>query len=271
MESFTTSEVARLLGLSPTQVRSQARAGFFTPERGPRNDYRFSFQDLVLLRTARELARARVRPGRIRTALRDLARQLPPDCSLSGIRITAEGRRVLVHDGAHSWNPESGQLQIEFAALELPTTRSLGGAPTSPASPLSAEDWFEHALELESVDPNGANHAYAQALALDPSLWDAHVNLGRLLQLSGRTPEAIEHYRVALRGGTSDPTAAFNLGTALEERREWTHAVGAYRYALRLDPRFGDAHFNLARLYEQLGHPTAALRHLKSYRLLNQS
>jgi tetratricopeptide (TPR) repeat protein len=271
MESFTTSEVARLLGLSPTQVRSQARAGFLTPERGPRNDYRFSFQDLVLLRTARELARAQVRPGRIRNALRDLARQLPADGSLSGIRITAEGRRVLVHDGAHSWNPESGQLQIEFATLELPITRALGVPPTVAVATRTAEDWFEHALELEQLDPNGANHAYAQALALNPSFWDAHVNLGRLLQLGGRTPEAIEHYRVALRGGTSDPTAAFNLGTALEERGEWSQAVGAYRYALRLDPQFGDAHFNLARLYEQLGRRTAALRHLKSYRLLSQS
>src|SRR3954469_5343486 len=195
MESFTTSEVARLLGLSPTQVRSQARAGFLTPERGPRNDYRFSFQDLVLLRTARELARARVRPGRIRNALRDLARQLPPDCSLSGIRITAEGRRVLVHDGALSWNPESGQLQIEFAALKLSSTCPFGIAPAAAVATLTAEDWFEHALELELLDPNGANHAYAQALALDPSLWDAHVNLGRLLQLAGRTAEAIEHYR----------------------------------------------------------------------------
>jgi tetratricopeptide (TPR) repeat protein len=271
MESFTTSEVARLLGLSSTQVRSQARAGFLRPERGPRNDYRFSFQDLVLLRTARELARAQVRPGRIRNALRDLARQLPPDCCLSGFRITAEGRRVLVHDGAQCWNPESGQLQIEFATLQLPTTCARDMPPLAAASALTAEDWFEHALELELVDPNGANQAYAEALALDPSLWDAHVNLGRLLQLGGRTPEAIEHYRVALRGGTSDPTAAFNLGTALEERGEWSQAVGAYRYALRLDPQFGDAHFNLARLYEQLGRPTAALRHLKSYRMLNQS
>jgi len=55
MESFSTRDVARLLGLSETQVRSQARAGFLTLERGPRNGYRFSFQDLVLLRAAKAL------------------------------------------------------------------------------------------------------------------------------------------------------------------------------------------------------------------------
>src|ERR671921_1050003 len=116
MESFTTREVARLLGLSETQVRSQARAGFLNPERGPRNGYRFSFQDLVLLRTARELAHARVPPRRIRTALCDLARQLPSGRSLSEIRILADGEGVVVHDGGSAWNPESGQLHIDFAA-----------------------------------------------------------------------------------------------------------------------------------------------------------
>jgi tetratricopeptide (TPR) repeat protein len=276
MESFTTRDVARLLGLSPTQVRSQARAGFLTPDRGPRNDYRFSFQDLVLLRTARELARARVPPSRIRSALRDLARQLPVGRSLSEVRITAEGHRVVVHDGANAWNPESGQLHIDFAARELPkqqrpATRRMAQTSSRPDQPLTATDWFDYALSLEMVAATEAERAYAHALSLDPTLWDAHVNLGRLLQLAGRSAEAIKHYRLALQGGTSDPTAAFNLGTALEEQGNWAGALTAYRDAVGIDPGFGDAHFNLARLYEQLGRRAAALRHLRTYRLLNQS
>jgi DNA-binding transcriptional MerR regulator len=276
MESFTTREVARLLGLSPPQVRSQARAGFLSPDRGPRNDYRFSFQDLVLLRTARELARARVPPARIRTALRDLAQQLPAGRSLSELRITADGQRVLVRDGVNAWNPESGQIQIDFAIADLPrqqrtATRRLTPAPAPAPQPLTATDWFERGLRLETVAPNEANEAYAQAVLLDPEYWDAHVNFGRLLQLGGRTLEAIEHYQLALRGGSSDPTAAFNLGTALEERRQWSQAIVAYQRAIQIDPGFGDAHFNLARLYEQVGRRAAALRHLRTYRMLNQS
>jgi tetratricopeptide (TPR) repeat protein len=276
MESFTTREVARLLGLSPTQVRSQARAGFLSPDRGPRNDYRFSFQDLVLLRTARELARARVRPARIRTALRDLAQQLPAGRSLSELRITADGQRVLVRDGMNAWNPESGQIQIDFAISDLPRqqrpiTRRLTPPPAPAPQTFTASDWFERGLRLEALAPDEANQAYAQAVSLDPTYWDAHVNLGRLLQLAGRTQEAIEHYQLAVRGGTSDPTAAFNLGTALEERRKWSQAVAAYERAIQIDPGFGDAHFNLARLCEQLGRRAAALHHLRTYRMLNQS
>jgi tetratricopeptide (TPR) repeat protein len=274
MESFTTREVARLLGLSPMQVRSQARAGFLRPDRGPRNDYRFSFQDLVLLRTARELARARVPPHRIRRVLRDLAQQLPVGRALSEIRITAEGAEVMVSDGGCAWNPESGQLQIDFSAVERapdPKARRFGLVRRVPAPVETASDWYDQGLSLEGASHEDAVRAYAQALTIDPGFPAAHVNLGRLLQLKGSTTEAIEHYRAALEQETSDPTATFNLGTALEELGRWGEALTAYRRALRLDPAFADAHFNLARLYEQLGRRAAALRHLRTYRSLISS
>jgi tetratricopeptide (TPR) repeat protein len=273
MESFTTRDVARLLGLTETQVRSQARAGFLTPERGPRNGYRFSFQDLVLLRTARELAQARVPPRRIRRALRDLARTLPGGRSLSEIRITANGQSVLVHEGDAAWNPESGQLHIDFAvpgfaAPPAGITRSLTRDKPATDQSRSAWEWFDLGVELEAIDPAQAYQSYTRALAIDPALSDAHVNLGRLLQLAGRTREAIEHYRRSLRPENTDPTGAFNLGTALEERGRWRAALTAYLRAVDLDARFADAHFNLARLYEQLGRRAEAIKHLRAYQRL---
>jgi len=272
MESFSTREVARLLGLSETQVRSQARAGFLTPERGPRNRYRFSFQDLVLLRTARQLAQAQVPARRIRTALCDLARQLPEGRCLSEMRLSADGQAVLVHDGGTAWNPESGQLHIEFNAPEAKARSAQLPRPLKSAAPQSrrADAWemFDLALELEASDPAAALRAYAEALVLDPQFGDAHVNLGRLLQLAGRTDQAIEHYLASIRAGNGDPTAAFNLGTALEELGRWRDAIAAYQLALETDRRFADAHFNLARLCDQLGRRAEAIRHLRTYKRL---
>jgi tetratricopeptide (TPR) repeat protein len=275
MKSYSTRDVARLLGLSEPQVRSQARAGFLTPERGPRNGYRFSFQDLVLLRTARELAQARVPPRRIRSALQGLARQLPIGHSLSEFRIVAEGHRVMVRDEGTAWNPESGQVQIDFAVHDLtsragPVARRLVRPADQATEELSASDWFDLGVELESSAPAEACSAYVRALALDPDLAEAHVNLGRLLQLTGQIAEAAEHYRRSLEGGRSDPTAAFNLGTALEELGQWAEAIEAYRRTLRDDREFADAHFNLARLYEQVGRRSAAIRHLRAYQQLSK-
>jgi tetratricopeptide (TPR) repeat protein len=276
MKSYSTRDVARLLGLSEPQVRSQARAGFLTPERGPRNGYRFSFQDLVLLRTARELARARVPPRRIRRALQGLARHLPSGHSLSEFRIIADGHRVMVRDEETAWNPESGQLQIEFASREpgqpaIPGTRKLIWAAQASVEEWSASDWFDLGVDLEASEPKKARDAYLRALAMDPDFDEAHVNLGRLLQLAGEIRDAAEHYRRLLERGTRDPTAAFNLGTALEELGEWSEAIAAYRRALREDNQFADAHFNLARLYEQLGRRSAAIRHWRAYQLLNRA
>ena len=273
MEAYTTRDVARLLGLSEAQVRCQARSGFLRPGRGPRNSYRFSFQDLVLLRTARELADSSVPPKRIRGALCRLARRVPDGRPLSALRIMAEGQRVIVLEDGSAWNPESDQLQIDFtlnkpaAGTSTPTTPLRSGAED--LQPRDAEEWFELALELEESAPAEAELAYARALVLEPDCPHAHVNLGRLLQLSGNTLQAIEHYHSSLRCGSTDPTAAFNLGTALETLHRWTEAIRAYAEALQIDQGFADAHFNLARLYEQTGKRGAAVRHLRAYEIFS--
>jgi tetratricopeptide (TPR) repeat protein len=193
---------------------------------------------------------------------------------LSELRITADAHRVIVLESESSWNAESGQIQIDFAGCEhTGQTRSvaklLDRVSPSPGAPNCAPHWFELGMELEESAPLQAQDAYAQALMLDPNFSDAHVNLGRLLQLQGETLEAIEHYRWSLATGARDPTAAFNLGTALEGLERWAEAIDSYHEALAIDPSFADVHFNLARLYQQSGSKPAAARHLREYQKLS--
>ena len=275
MKSYTTRDVARLLGLSEAQVRAQARVGWLVPGRGPRNAYRFSFQDLVLLRTAKALREARIAPRRIRRALRFLVRQLPAGRSLSAVRISSEGDRIVVHDGSAAWQPESGQLLLDFHVGELanraaPLARRRARQARHADEPLTAEAWYALGEDLEPVSPADARDAYTRAVALDPGLAPARVNLGRLLQEDGRIREAAAEYEAALRADPRHPTAAFNLGTALEDLGRREQAIAAYRRAIEADTGFADAHFNLARLYEQTGRRTAALRHLRAYQQLSE-
>jgi tetratricopeptide (TPR) repeat protein len=271
MKSYTTSDVARLLGLSAGRVRSLARAGVLSPDRGPRGALRFSFQDLVLLRTARALSEARLPARRIRRALRRLVDQLPRGRSLSELRITAEGDRVVVRDEQAAWQPDSGQLLLDFSVAELatragPVARRLARDARRAEEDLSANRWFALGLDLEAAAPDDARDAYRRALELDPAHVDARLNLGRLLQESGRIAEAEAHYRAVLDGEGPTPTAAYNLGTALEDQGRTAEAIAAYRAAIAVDARFADAHFNLARLYERTGRRAAAIRHFRAYR-----
>jgi len=269
---YSTKDVAALLGLSAAQVRSYVRAGFLAPSQGARGEYYFSFQDLIVLRTAKGLLAARVPRRRVRLALQNLRAQLPEDRALTGVRISAQGHHVVVRDGRDVWNPESGQAVFDFELAELAR-----GAATLPLrtpaeekadEPERGVDWYERGAELEEDSPEEAMAAYRRALEIDPNLADAHVNLGRLLHEREATAEAERHYRLALAARPDDTTAAYNLGVVLQDLGRLREAADAYVAALELDRTLADAHYNLSGIYEQLGEPEAAFRHLRTYRTL---
>lgn len=272
-QGYTTREVAELLDLPQRQIRALARAGVLEPERSG-SSYRFGFRDLVLLRTARDLRERNVPHARIVRALRRLKQQLPKGRQLSELNVRAEGDEVVAVDAGTAWNPESGQLQIDFAVADLATRvepmarRSARSARADAA--MSAEQWFELGLELEPVAPDEARDAYRRAIALDDTHADTHVNLGRLLHEEGRAADAERHYRLAIELRPAHATGWFNLGVALEDLDRSAEAVRSYVEAVRLDPALADAHYNLGRLYERLGDQTAALRHLHAYRRIVQ-
>jgi len=268
---YTATEAARSLGLSVGQIHSWVRAGFLDPRRGPRNEYRFTFQDLVVLRAARDLT-AQLPARRVKRALRRLREQLPSGRGLAGVRIAVEGDEIVVRDGGAVWQPDSGQalLALDAAAVAAPVAPLVRPQPAAGAvtHESGAEDWFEIGIELESDDSPQARDAYRRALELDPAHFDARVNLGRLLHEAGELKAAEANYRLALRTRPGDATASFNLGVALEDLRRPADAVRAYEQAIATDPTYADAHYNLAQLHERLGHPHNALRHLQTYRAL---
>lgn len=262
-----------MLGLSQPQIRAYAERGFLDPERGARGELRFGFQDLIVLRTAAELTAARIPQRKIQRVLELLRAQLPEGRSLTGVRIAADGERIVVRDEGTLWNPESGQALFDFSVSELAeksapfTLRAIDDARRR-AEELSAAEWYALACDLEVTSPGEAKEAYARTLALDPRHADAHVNLGRILHEERAMASAEEHYRAALEADRNHETAAFNLAVALEDLGRFDEALATYRRALDIDPTNADAHYNLAGLYERQGEKQAALRHLKAYRTL---
>ena len=272
MTGYTIGEVSEVVGLPTSRVRSYARSGLVDPGRGPKNEYRFSFQDIILLRVARELGDQDVPSRRIRRALLRLRDQLPEGRPLSAVNIAAAGEHVVVRDRGTLWEPETGQLAFDFSVEELaarvePFARR-AAEETVQAGEMDADDWYDLGVDLEAVSVHQAEAAYGEALTRDPGHSDAHLNLGRLLHERDCFQEAEKHYRTAWELAPSSGLAPFNLGVALEDLGQREAAMEAYQIAVEAEPGLAGAHFNLARLCEETGDVSGAVRHLAAYRRL---
>jgi tetratricopeptide (TPR) repeat protein len=267
MKFFTTGEVAKILDLPDNRVRSLVRAGFLAPARGRGKQLGFTFQDLLLLKTAKGLLNSRVPLKKVTRMLASLKRQLPGDRHLATIKIYADGRRVVAWDGRARWQPDSGQFVFNFDAQEMAKHINISRPASKPAKPqLKAEHWFNLALELESTSVKEAVRAYQLALELDPKMADAHLNLGKLYHDSKDWEKAEAHYRSAAELDPGDPAPLFNLGVLMQDLDRCREAIRAHTQALKIDPQFADAHYNLGLLFESIGEKAKAIAHLRAAR-----
>lgn len=259
-----------MIGLSTGQIRSFVRAGCVEPTKGPRGELRFSFRDLVLLRTAKGLTASTVPARRIKRALAQLRRRLPEGRPLSGLHIAVEGKELVVQEGKRRWHPEFGQVLFDFEIDDVfdrvePLMRR------SEVADRGADDWFAWGCELEGRSRTQAAIAYRKALALAPGHAEAHLNLGCLLLDEGKAKAAVVEFHAALTVQPRNATASFNLGVALQDLGLDGAAIDAYEQALRVDPALADAHYNLSQLHERAGRRAVALRHLAAYRKMRKA
>ena len=262
---YDVRDVEKLLNLPRSTIRALIEAGFVSPARGPRRAWLFSFQDLIVLRTAKALAAAKVPRRRITRSMKELRRHLPEAMPLSGLSICAEGDRVVVKEGGSRWQAESGQYLLEFDGN--PAAGSLSVIERAPVPP-DAASWLEKGLALESADPDAALQAYEKALAVDATCIDAHINSARLLHETGRFADAERAYRETMKICAAEPVLLYNFGVLLDDMGRKAEAVQAYQAALRGDPRLADCHYNLALIYEESGKLRDAIRHMAQYRKL---
>jgi tetratricopeptide (TPR) repeat protein len=267
-QAYGVRDVEKLLRLPRSTIRALVAAGFVAPARGARGAWRFSFQDLIVLRTAQALAEASVSPRRITRAMRELRHHLPQSMPLSGLRIGAVADRVVVREGAARWQAETGQYLLEFEGDPAQGSLSVIKGDRAAKARDDAQAWFEQALSIESRDPRGAANAYRRAIDSEPKFVDARINLGRLLHEQKHMAQAEQVYRDAIRACGEDPVLMFNLGVLYDDLDRAPEAVRAYEAALRGDPAMADGHFNLALLYEKLARPKDAIRHMARYRAL---
>lgn len=282
-----------MLGISRSAISGLMAAGFVSPRRGRRREYRFSFQDVVMLRTAHSLRQAQIPARKILRSLRHLRESLPAELPLSGLRITAAGNDLAVRTGDAQWDVVSGQLLLDFEvrpsgasvtllskapAQQAEMTPLDPGACASKAGPTMGASastdpayWFEQGTQLEDRDRPAAEAAYRRAIASAPAFADAYLNLGYLLCDAQRYAEATKLYRAALKHCPEEPLLHFNLAIALEDQGRPAEALSYYEKCLELSPGFSDAHYNAALLCERLGYASKAIKHFSAVRRLQKS
>lgn len=122
---------------------------------------------------------------------------------------------------------------------------------------------------MKKTDRNMARLLYKKSLALQPSLADAHYNLGVLYAERGKLQRALVSYNLAVSFRPDMTEAHNNLGVVHKELGNLPKALECYKRALQSDRQHHQTHNNIAVVYTLLGEVDKASEHLQLANLLS--
>ncbi len=266
---FSRSEISRLLGITPTRLRTLDRAGVVSPTGRRLGRRAYTFSDLIALRTAQSLLERKVRLRDVTRAVAFLKRTLPKVTRpLQELRIVSDGQRVVVrtHDGA--FEPLTGQMLLDFEvrALRDDVVRVLRPSAGRERARTAYELYLRASqLDEDPTTMDEAERLYRDAVGLDPWLAIAYTNLGNIRFRRQDADTAEKFYKKALEIDARQPEAQYNLGYVTLERGDPEGSIPLFLGAIQSDPKFADAYFNLAMAYEQVGESQKARPYWKNY------
>ncbi len=227
---------SRFPALRDDQLRSLAQWRLVQPSRDQGETW-FSFADLATLREVHEaLGRG--------TPLKAVVRQL----------LAARQGQLTLFDGSSSG--EAGARARVVTLAPRAAMRADAESVDSPVDSSRAEELFERATSMDGTPGHAVGEvmrAYREALAFDPSLVPALINLGNLHYADGHLPEAAALYERAIRLAPESFEGWFNLGHTHHDEGRFAEAVQCYARGVELSPESPEACFYLAVAYEKLG------------------
>jgi tetratricopeptide (TPR) repeat protein len=264
-QAYSRAETRRLLKISERQLKSWEQQKLLPATES------YGFKELLALKTLVNLRASRVASPQIKralTALREKLRDIHDP--LTQLKIYADGKRIRVEIDGRAMEAESGQLLLNFDAVEL--KRLLEFRKPDPVNAdqvkrAAAEHWFQRGLELEQTGAPLPEiiEAYQKAVELDPTSAGALVNLGTIQFNARNWKEAERYYLEALKADPHYALAHFDLANLYDERGDRVRAQDHYQAALEISPSYADAHYNLALLYQGANQMMKAVRHWTEY------
>ena len=226
----------RFPSLRDEHLRSLAQWRLVQPVRA-QGETSYSFADLAVLREVHE-ALDQGRP------LRAVVRTL----------LAARQGQLTLFDAAQG--SEEGRARVVALTRREPSPDDKRPTADAGIDTGRAELAFERAMALESSPGHSratVRQAYRDALAHDPDLVPALINLGNLHYADGHLPEAAALYAQALHLAPDAFEGWFNLGHTHHDAGRFALAAQCYARALTIGPESADACFYLAVAYEKLG------------------
>ena len=169
-------------------------------------------------------------------------------------------------------NPECWMAQVNLGNILYKANRIPGAMDlfkqASRIKPAVAHYSVGNAL-MDKGRTSEAIEEYRQALRINRDYAEAYNNLGGALLLIGRTSEAIDQFEEALLINPDYAEAQNNLGNALVQTGRASEAIDHYKQALRRTPTSASAHNNLGAALAQMGRIPEAIKEVKAALRIN--
>jgi DNA-binding transcriptional MerR regulator len=261
---FSTRAAARILAIPPDRIRYWVKRSLVRPfVRG--RQLRFGFDDLLVMRLAKELLPTRRHLEPMRRCLERVRRMFGPARPVTSLRMINCDGRIVVRDGAVAVEALSGQLLLSFDPPPAP------GKIEERFGPARVRERFDEARRLAENDPLRALMLYSELLGREPRNFEAHMDLAGLFEREGDLPGALRALLGAAAIAPANAEVHTRLGLLYRRRGEANNALQSFLRAADCDPLSLAAHRNLAELYEAIGRKREALRHLSTVHRLTRS
>lgn len=256
-QTFSTRSAARILAVSPDRIRYWVKRRLIHPAATEGRQYRFAFNDLLVMRLAKELLPSRRHLETIQRCFARVRGLVGPARPMTSLRLCNEDGRIVVRERGFAFEAESGQLMLDFDSLA-----AVFAPEEEPAAKRTRPAASEEALL--------ARRMFTELLASGTRNAEVHLKIAAVLERDGDTSAALKHL---LSAATIEPSTAEvheRLGALYRSRNEDDNAIRSFQRALECDSARVEPHRNLAELFEQAGRKRDALRHLSAVNRLTR-
>lgn len=133
------------------------------------------------------------------------------------------------------------------SAANAPATASAPAGPMDgPAAPTNSDDVKKGIAAMKAGNWNGARDAFESALKKNPKQADAHFYLGVVMEKTGDKAAAEKHYKDALAADPNLDEAAVNLTAFYVDAQKWDEAIALAKKAVAKNNKNAAMHLSLA-------------------------